>query len=326
MRFTFVLPLLLLSASAWASEQSTLSLAVDNDGVFGVDRDYTSGVFINYTSSAITPSLSTKPLSLSLWGVNSIDKIGFTLGQKLYTPSNISSSLAQVDQHPYAGYLYAEANYLSINPNFTQKFNVTVGTTGKRSLAEDSQKFIHGITGSVEPQGWQYQVDNQWAGSVGYIANSKIFRAPSVANSDVELSNISEVNAGNFRSNAATGFMLRWGENLEDSLGAANISSENPFHPGMLGASNSGWFLYTGVRASYVFNDLTVEGDRSELPEPTSLYEVTLEHGQNTAVAGFAAYTQFYGVNLSLSSNSKTYKESEHARSAIGGITLFAFF
>ncbi len=45
--------------------RSTLTFALDNDGIFGVDQDYTNGLFLGYTSSSITPYNWVKPLSLS---------------------------------------------------------------------------------------------------------------------------------------------------------------------------------------------------------------------------------------------------------------------
>ncbi|MCL9782318.1 lipid A deacylase LpxR family protein [Vibrio sp. S4M6] len=322
----YILPFLLASSSVFASDRSTLSVGVDNDGVFGVDRDYTSGVFIDYTSGGMTPSLGLKPLSLAVWGVSSMDKIGITLGQKIYTPTDISSSQPQINDRPYAGYLYLETNYISLSPNVAQRINLTFGTTGERSRAKESQELIHSIIGSDEPQGWQYQVDNQFAGGIGYLVHLNILRDKFWSNSSLELSNITEGNGGNFRSNVATGFMLRWGYNLADSFGAAEISMENPFRPGMLGASGSGWFAYTGIKTGYVFNDITIEGDRSGLPQPSSQYDVTLEHVQSTAILGLAAYNEHFGVNLSLSGSTKSYNESEYSTSGMGGISVYAFF
>lgn len=317
--FLFALPI-------YASERSTLSVGVDNDGIFGTDRDYSSGVFIDYTSAATTPSLGFTPLSLSLWGISSVDKVGVTLGQKIYTPSDISSSQPQVDDRPYAGYLYLETNYISLSPVAAQRFNLTFGTTGERSMSKESQKLIHSIIGSDEPQGWQYQVDNEYAGSVGYLVHLNLLRDKFWSNSSLELSNITEGNAGNYRSNVATGFMLRWGYNLQDSLGAAEITTENPFRPGMLGPSGTGWFAYTGVKTGYVFNDITIEGDRSGLPSPSSQYDVTLENVQSSAIVGFAIYNEHFGANLNLSATTKAYKESAYSISGNGGISLFAFF
>ncbi len=195
-----LLSLALLTAHSYASDRSTLSVGVDNDGTFGTDRDYSSGVFINYTSPATTPSLGFTPLSLSLWGISSIDKIGVTLGQKIYTPSDIASSQPQVNDRPYAGYLYLETNYISVSPVAAQRFNVTLGTTGERSLSKESQEFIHSLIGSDEPQGWDYQIDNEYTAGVGYLVHLNLLRDKFWSNSSLELSNITGVTLGTFEA------------------------------------------------------------------------------------------------------------------------------
>ncbi|GAL25404.1 hypothetical protein JCM19239_6324 [Vibrio variabilis] len=55
MKIPFVIPLLIASSCAFASERSTLSFSLDNDGIWGTDEDYTNGIFLSYTSGAITP-------------------------------------------------------------------------------------------------------------------------------------------------------------------------------------------------------------------------------------------------------------------------------
>ena len=98
--------------------------------------------------------------------------------------------------------------------------------------------------------GWEYQVDDEWAGSVGYLSHFNLMRNQALANTDYEISNVSEINVGNFRSDISTGFMFRWGTDLGGNFGAANITTENPFKPGMIGASNTGWFTYALPRDS----------------------------------------------------------------------------
>ena len=79
-------PLLLISSLCLASEKSTLAFTIDNDGIFGVDKDYTSGLFLTYSTGAITPYAIFSPLSLSYWGRTSLDKLEFLIGHKMYTP------------------------------------------------------------------------------------------------------------------------------------------------------------------------------------------------------------------------------------------------
>ncbi|OAJ93768.1 lipid A deacylase LpxR family protein [Vibrio bivalvicida] len=330
---TIILPLLLASAASLASEKSTFSFSIDNDGIFGVDQDYTNGLFLSYTTGAITPDPIFAPLSLSFWGGASLDKFEFVLGHKMYTPSDIESTTPMVNDRPYAGYLHTEFNYISLHPQQAQRFNVTLGVTGDKALSEDAQKIVHSITKSDEPNGWAYQVDDSFAASVGYLSHFNLIRQRFIANTDWEISNISEINAGNFRSDISTGLMFRWGSDLAGNMGAANIDNENPFRAGMLGGSQGGWFIFTGIEARYRFNDITVEGDRSGVNDyairngqDPSIYDVTLEHSQATAVAGFAWYNQSFGATLTATAKTPDYKEAPESVYGTGGFALYAFF
>lgn len=328
---TLLLPLLLVSASSIASDRSTFSFSLDNDGVFGVDQDYTNGLFLTYTSGAINPYAIFSPLSLSFWGGASLDKVEFTLGHKMYTPSDIEATEPLANDRPYAGFLHTEFNYISLHPQQAQRFNLTLGTTGESSLADQAQNIVHGITGSDEPNGWEYQVDDKFVGSVGYLTHINLLRQRSIANTDWELSSVSEANVGSFRSDVSTGFMLRWGADLGGSMGAANIDNENPFRAGMLGGSNGGWFIFAGAEARYRFNDITIEGERSGIKnDPNvsdpSVYDVTLQKPQATGVAGLAWYNKHAGATLTATVKTPDYEEAPETVYGTGGISFYAFF
>ncbi|MGD8170181.1 lipid A deacylase LpxR family protein [Vibrio sp. TRT 21S02] len=325
MKYLRVLPLLLLATGASASDRSTVSFTLDNDGVFGVDEDYTNGIFLTYTSGAIDPNWLTKPLSLSMWGATSLYKFEFTIGHKMWTPSDIEATEPLANDRPYAGYLHTSLNYISLHPQQAQRFNLTIGTTGESSLADKAQNFVHSITGSDDPLGWEYQVEEKIVGSVGYLSHFNWMRERSIANTDWEVSNISEVNVGNYRSDISTGLMFRWGSDLAGNMGAANIDTENPFRPGMIGASKGGWFLFGGVEGRYRFNDYTLEGDRPGIPDPEN-YPVTLENLQASAVLGVAWYNDYLGASFTTTAKSPEYKEATSSVYGTGSLSLYAFF
>lgn len=328
---TSLISLLLISLGAHASERSTVTFALDNDGLFGVDQDYTNGLFLTYTSHAINPHWLFTPLSLSMWGAASLDKVEFSIGHKMYTPSNISADVPLENERPYAGYLHTEFNYISLHPQQAQRFNLTIGTTGESSLADRAQSIVHSLTGSKEPNGWEYQIEDARVGSIGYLSHFNMMRARSIANTDFEISNVTEGNFGNFRSDISTGFMFRWGTDLAGSMGAAHIDNEYTFRPGMLGGSKSGWFIFAGVEGRYRFNDFTVEGYRPGIEEDPNitnpdLYDVTLENIQATAVAGIAWYGSGFGATLSSAAKTPDYKEASDASYGNGSLSLYAFF
>ncbi len=326
MKSLAVIPLLVVGVSAFASERSTVSFSVDNDGIFGTDEDYTNGIFLSYTSGAITPYPIFRPLSLSYWGATSLDKVEFQLGHKIWTPTDIESKEPVANDRPYAGYFHAEFNYISLHPQQAHRFNLTLGATGESSFADQAQRLVHSLVGSKDPNGWQYQIEDQFAGSIGYLTHLNWKRQTTPGNTEWEIANVTEGNLGNFQSDVSTGAMFRWGTDLGGNFGSANISSENPFKAGMIGASNRGWFGYFGVKARYRFNDVTIQGHRPELPHPSDAYDVNLQPLQAETTLGITWYNQYVGANTFIAAKSADYKEAQKSIYGNGGISLFAFF
>lgn len=324
---------LFASTACIAADKSTVSFSIDNDGLFHVDQDYTNGLFFSYTTSDIDPYILFQPLSLSYWGKESLDKFEFVLGHKTYTPSELEATIPIANDRPYAGLLYAELNYLSLTTDHAHRASLTLGTTGENSLAERGQNFVHHITDSTKPRGWAYQIDDKWIANLGSLHHFNLWRNGQDAGENWELSNVSEANAGNFRSDVSTGFMLRWGTDLANNLGAANIDSEQPFRPSMLGSSSEGWFVFAGVKARYRFNDITIEGKRSEViryshdqGQDPNQYDVRLEPTQACAVAGFAWYNQDFGIAVTTTVKTPDYKNAPDTVYGTGAFTLYAFF
>ncbi len=331
MRILSVFPLLLLSASTFASSLSTLTFSLDNDGIYGVDQDYTNGIFFSYTSAKIDPYSWLQPLSLSYWGEASFDKWEVKIAHKIWTPSDIEATEPLANDRPYAGFFHSELNYISLSSERAQKINLTLGVTGEHSYADKAQNIVHGITGSDDPNGWDYQIESQVAGSIGYQHHLNIQRGAMTLNSDWEISNVSNINLGNFRSDIATGLMLRWGSDLPHNMGAANISAEHPFQAGMIGDSTQGWFAFAGIEARYRFNDLTIEGDRPEIENTPNvgdpaIYDVSVEPWQATAVLGIAWYNSRFGASFTTTAKTAEYQQATDHIYGTGSLSVFAFF
>ncbi|EMC8461392.1 lipid A deacylase LpxR family protein [Vibrio alginolyticus] len=325
MRFSKLIILTLLSPVAIASTKSTVSFTIDNDGIFGVDQDYTNGVFLSYATDQLTQESQWKWLSLANSEHANIDKIELVLGHKMWTPSDIEADYPLINDRPYAGYLHTEINYLSLTSDKAVRYNFTIGTTGESSLSEKAQEIVHGITGSTDPQGWDYQIEDKVAFSLGYRVFNKLMRSEE-QKTQWEITNINDINAGNFRSDVSQGVMFRWGTNLANSIGAANISVESPFSASMIAQNTSSWFLFTGFEGRYRFNDMTIEGDRPSIPEPSAPYDVTLQNWQASAVAGVSWYNQNYGASITFTIKTPDYEEAQTDVYGTGSFSVFAFF
>jgi len=331
---TFTLAFIPASSSVQASEHPTVTFAIDNDGIFGVDQDYSNGIFAVYTSAKINTPAIFAYLSLSIWGASALDKMEITLGHKIWTPADITTAEPAANDRPYAGYFYTEFNFISLQPQRAQRFNLTVGVVGEDSFADQAQTLVHNITNSDQPNGWVYQIDDDIVGGIGYLTHVNLSRdtlfnhtgtaSTHPKNIEFEISNVTEVNVGGFRSDIATGMMLRWGTDLGGNIGAANISTEQPFHPGMLGESSSAWFVFTGIEGRYRFNDITIEGLRPNITSSDN-YPSTLQHWQSSAVFGAAWYHNHVGLSITLTAKTPDYEEAQTSLYGSAALSLFAF-
>lgn len=128
----------------------------------GTDRYYTNGtklllhVVKNKTSNVFPENLMLKlphaETSVYSWG----------LSQSMFTPENISKDQVDQDDWPYAGVLYLLHAVNSFQPDQGRrlKSEFFLGIMGPASFAAETQKFIHNALGFVEPNGWDWQINN----------------------------------------------------------------------------------------------------------------------------------------------------------------------
>lgn len=315
----FTTLLLFFSSTALSA---SLIFTFDNDGVYGVDHDYSNGVFLSYYSDDLALPVRLLPFtSMSSFQSPIVHRWGLTLGQRMWTPEDIDIKTPQPNQRPYTGLLYLQGDYLNLTSNQAERFSLMLGSTGPNSLAEPSQQFIHSLTGSTEPNGWDYQVKNQAIINLELESYRVLYRSALVKSNQHEIQNISRLMAGNFRSEIATGMMWRWGNNLESSVGGARISIATPVNAGMFMSNSQGSYLFLGAEGRYRFNDITIDGNT-----PDGVYSADLESLQASAVAGGVWYNSHYGASLSFSAKTPDFEQDNNSIYGISSLSLFMFF
>lgn len=316
----------LLALSALCASQAfagTFTFSLDNDGVFGVDQDYTNGLFLSYYSNEFAPHYLMTPIanSFGTFQGSAGHRWGFTLGQTIYTPENIDATEPEVDERPYAGVLFGQFDFANISSHRVDKYGLFIGATGPGSLADIAQDFIHGITNSTEPEGWEYQVKDKMLYNFDFETHNALIRSRSFAGLEHEIKNVSRVMIGNYRSEVATGMMWRWGSGLDGSVGASRMTIENSFNPGLMMQGSHGAHIFAGVEGRYRFNDITIDG-----PVPDEVYPTNVENWQATATVGAVWYGKSFGAALSAAAKTPDYKEDDGDVYGVGNVTFFATF
>lgn len=254
---------LVLSTLPVIAHADSLNIAWDNDLLTGSDRGYTNGVKLSYlTATADNPHK--KSSTLARYAADSLgflpgivhpekkQALAFSLRQLMVTPADITADEPKLNDLPYAGYLSASTTMWSWDANTITGYGVHLGIVGPESGAEASQKWVHKLTGSEKPKGWNYQLGTDVVGGVQASHARKIVSSGSPDSLEQEVSLIGSATLSSFRTNGRVGMVWRMGQHLPanfipDYAGTASTIGL----PGALSA-RSGWSLFIGLGLEYV--------------------------------------------------------------------------
>lgn len=251
---------LLMPASVYA-EFEWVSFTLDNDLFLGDDGGYTNGLYLAFYDSEKQathpePSWLLTPLQWSIRDTSTVTAISaYTLGQTMVTPADITVTLPDKNDMPYAGLLFINSTFLSVNTNYADKIGVTLGVLGPLSLAEQSQKLIHKMLGSEEPKGWDTQLENEL---VFQLDRARAWQFWQSNDQRWDLVTLADLTLGTISSAINAGAMIRYGTRLSDSYATTLFGNTRTTNPISIAGS---WNLYAGIKAGYKFNDIFMDGN-----------------------------------------------------------------
>lgn len=142
-----------------------LRISVDEDFINirgeGTDKAYTAGTFIDYSYNKQKPGFF-----LERWapkaGPDAINIYGIGLMHLMFTPNNTKAEAPIPNDYPYAGGVLAHFSSWSYNPEKKISYQAKLmgGMIGPASGAKEIQEFVHNLTGTQQPQGWENQLPN----------------------------------------------------------------------------------------------------------------------------------------------------------------------
>lgn len=252
--------------------KGALTLIGENDSLSsGADRNYTSGVKVEYVSPVgVLPkwargfgdftraTTNTRP---SFWGLG--------LGQSIYTPQDIAANPAPPDQHPYAGWLYAqvmiaaEENVVARPPDYIDLFELEFGMVGPSAQGRQAQSGIHQLLGAPKPNGWDSQLHDEFAFAATV---ERRWRAAKVFDNlpfDLEMDATPglAVTLGTLRTEAKAGASFRLGQHLADDYGPPRVRPALSGVGYFKASSAFSWYLFGGVDLRAVGRDLFLDGN-----------------------------------------------------------------
>lgn len=317
MQRTLILIICLLLAAQSNAEMDWASLIWHNDMfVFRDGGGYTNGAYIslydvsNEGNGLAEAPLLTRPFLPFLQQNPDLTLSVYTLGQAMVTPRDISKAIPDPRDAPYAGLLMLRSSFISVYGNRADSLSTSIGILGPASGAENMQKFIHKVTDSTDPQGWDYQLKNELVGQVHYMRTRRFASAESPA---VDLLLLAQIGAGNFESSVGTGFILRAGRGLEKSFSSAALITGRITNPV---AIDGGWYVYVGGNIDYVHNQIFINGNTFRASPSADL-----RHESHSLIAGIAYSWRDLSISLAFK-DGNSLDNNNSSRQQFGAVTL----
>jgi hypothetical protein len=243
-------------------EKNTLSILFENDLFYNADHDYTNGVLAAYT---------TAPQDTPDWAVDVARRLPFldwtgdvrtryALGQDMFTPHNLKLKNPPPTDRPYAGFLYASMGLVTDTGTDLDQLQVTLGVIGPASLAEDAQKWIHGIIHGQDPQGWSTQLRDEPGLVIQYEHSIKLIEPQSVLGMIFDAEPHFGAAIGNVYDYANVGAMARLGFNLPRDYGPLRIDPSLPGSGFFEPSGDVGAYIFAGVDGRAIARNLFLDG------------------------------------------------------------------
>lgn len=242
---------------------SEFQLIIENDMLSGTDRYYTSGIklgfgvpfetlrdFFKVPSKYVLDMFSDRDAS---------HHFGLFVGQNLYTPRNISIAAPQLNDRPWAAWMYLGGVAQRVRGNRMDTVELDIGMVGPPALGEPVQSNWHKVVGSPHPAGWDNQNPSELAFLISYLQKRKY------GNASFEVVPHAGVTLGTVMSLARAGGIVRVGRNMTgfgvDSIepGGAMMQNTRREHNGA-GRSHFEWSGFAGVDVRYVAYNIFLDG------------------------------------------------------------------
>lgn len=250
-----------------SDKRGTWTFLVENDVAAGTDRHYTNGLHLGWLSASgeaptfVGEVASFLPFLLSPEGKK---RIGYTIGQSMFTPSEISISEPQANDRPWAGWLYAGVALLSETPKTLESLELDIGVVGPAAQAEFVQSKWHHLIGATQPRGWNNQLDNEPAIVLIYEKKWREdvirFAGPD-SDYGIDVTPVLGGAIGNVFTYASAGLSLRIGENLPSDFGPPRIRPSLPGSGFFDLADRFGWYIFGSAEGRAVARNIFLDGN-----------------------------------------------------------------
>lgn len=307
------------------SEQvgSFATLTLENDLFAGKDGGYTNGIgyswgygpYSDYADTDAPSWLVAMGEFLFIDGAEPKDKaVSYSIFQAMQTPEDINAEQLIEDDLPYAGLLGWRGTLYAWDADVADQFSVILGMVGPASLAKDTQKVVHRITGSDKPRGWDNQLHNELVFQIR-AQRSWRFDLTDSNGFGTDFLTFASGGVGTFSSEVAASAMVRFGSGLEETFPSVSILPGRDINP-LAGSESDHFYVFLGAQAHYTFNDIFVDGNTFR-----NSHSVTLKHEGFTLSAGAVWNWEKWGLLFSIAETSSNFEERD-GKGRFGSLSL----
>lgn len=303
----------------------------ENDLFAGSDNNYTNGMKASWVSSNLRdyvndPCLPHWVRQLNRWaealqpGGHDSRNMVVTIGQAMYTPTDLHRRDLIESDRPYAGWLYLGLGYNARDARQMDSTEIDLGVVGPASLARQAQDFVHDLRGFERFNGWDNQLHNELGIQIVRERKNRVVSTNNPSGPQFDLITHYGASLGNVKTYLNGGLELRFGH-LPDDFGTASIrpaaDSNAPLEAGQTRRLNShGVHVFLALDARAVARDIFLDGNTFG-----SSHSVPKKHLVGDAALGLS--WQWHGGKLSYAQYVRSREfEGQGARHSYGSLTL----
>ncbi|MFQ3786751.1 lipid A deacylase LpxR family protein [Halomonas sp. A29] len=300
----------LLSTPALAAP-GTVTLQVDNDGMFSSDDDnYTAGAELLWTQAAAPDHWSQRIAGgLPNGWLDRVDALSYHLSYRMYTPVEVERRDLIEDDRPYAGLVLGGLSLYGRQPmqNDWQReeaLQFDVGVVGPVTSADSIQREVHRFVNAQRPRGWSHQLGNEPILNASYRRHW--WHRQSLGRLEMQHGPGLSASLGNLIVQAGAGYGLRLGQGLDNAMGWPSLGAEQGGYRHVPMSPGSGWHVFAALQGRYVAHNLLLDGNTVRDSHSVDRRELV-----GDAVLGLALTWEKWQVSVAHVWRSKEFEEQE---------------
>ncbi|MCP1675045.1 hypothetical protein J2T57_002193 [Natronocella acetinitrilica] len=241
----------------------TLTLEHENDLFAGEDRYYTSGVRVTWLSpdDRVPGWVRRGSEWVPMFNPDGELKLSYSIGQNMYTASDITLADPPENDRPYAGWLYATVGLGSQTPTRLDRLQLSLGVIGPASLADRTQRQVHRHLDAPQPAGWDTQLRNEPAVLLTYERQWREFAGRTSDGWGWDFTPYLGGSLGNVFTQLTTGITGRLGWRMMQDWGPPRIQPALPGSGIFRARSDLGGYVFVSLDGRAVARDIFLDGN-----------------------------------------------------------------